>query len=376
MQTQLYKAAVSPLLDRLDSETWHERARHALHYAEHSRGLLRLLEHLASPGGRFVDRRLAVELDGIQLENPVLVGAGWDKSGIAVRGLYALGFSGVEVGSVLEAAQPGNPGPRQWMVAPGVALNRLGFNSPGVEAVARNLERYRGTGIPIGISLGKNRSVPPSAAPEAHAAVASRLYDYAAYFAINVSSPNTPGLRALQDKRPLGEIVAAVNEAMDARDDRKPVFVKVAPELSDHAILDVIEVVADHGLSGIIATNSTDDPELKARYGERWRHEPGGLSGDDRRYRALSTAKVARIYAETRGRIQIIGVGGVKDAPTALEKLQAGATAVQVVTAIRGEGIAVASRINRGLAAWLDREGVGCLSEVVGAQHRSALAVT
>ncbi len=141
-----------------------------------------------------------------------------------------------------------------------------------------------------------------------------RLYDFAAYFAINVSSPNTPGLRALQDKKPLTDIVQAVNETMDSMGGRKPLFVKIAPELSPGAIDDVIEVVLDNGLTGIIATNTTVNPDIKAKYGERWRNEAGGLSGNDPDYQRMATEKVAHIYRQTKGKIDIIGVGGVKDA--------------------------------------------------------------
>ena len=362
----MYKEFIDPLLMKLDSEAWHTRAREALHLAEATPVTLKLLELFADRHRRFVDERLRVVLGGIELENPVLVGAGWDKAGRAVKALYTLGFAGVEVGTVVAQPQEGNPRPRQFMLAPGVTLNRLGFNSPGMEAVAHHLARYRGSGIPIGISLGKNKDVPAEDAPQAHAAVAERLYDFAAYFAINVSSPNTPGLRDLQDKRPLTDIVQAVNQTVESLGGRKPLFVKIAPELSPAAIDDVIEVVLDNGLTGLIATNTTISPDIKAKYGERWRNEEGGVSGNDADYRSLATAQVAHIYRQTRGSIDIIGVGGVKDAQTALEKIRAGARAVQVVTAIRGEGTAVAGRINRGIVEYMEKEGVSCVRELVG----------
>lgn len=362
----MYKEIMRPLLGKLDSETWHVRARDALHFAEATPLTLKLLEQSAYQRKRFCDERLRVTVGGVTFDNPVVVGAGWDKAGRAVQALYTLGFAGVEVGSVLAQPQDGNPKPRQFMLSPGVALNRLGFNSPGMYVVAANLARYAKSGIPIGISLGKNKQVQAIDAPEAHAVVAERLYDYAAYFAINVSSPNTPGLRALQEKGPLTDIVQAVNEVMESRGGRKPLFVKIAPELSLEAVDDVIEVVLAHGLTGIIATNTTTSPEIKATYGERWRNEAGGVSGDDPTFRAMATAKVAHIYRATKGSISIIGVGGVKDAPTALEKIRAGATLVQVVTAIRGEGTSVAGRINRGLVAYMEKEGVHTMSELVG----------
>jgi dihydroorotate dehydrogenase len=362
----MYKELIDPMLSKLDSEVWHTRARNALHFAETTPATLKLLEKFAYKGRRFVDERLHVTLGGVEFENPLLVGAGWDKSGKAVKGLYTLGFAGIEVGSVTAHPQPGNPKPRQFMLAPGVALNRLGFNSPGMDAVARNLERYQKSAIPLGISLGKNKDVPASEVPEAHAAVTRRLYQHAAYFAVNVSSPNTPGLRSLQDKAPLTDIVQAVNAVMDELGERKPLFVKIAPELTERAIDDVIEVVVENGLTGIIATNTTIDPDLKAMYGERWLNEEGGLSGDNAIYRRTATQKIAHIYRETAGRVEIIGVGGIKDVATALEKIKAGARAVQVVTAIRGEGTTLAGRITRGIAAYLDRTGAKSVEELIG----------
>lgn len=362
----MYKEIIIPLLAKLDSENWHARAREALHLAEATPLTLKLLELFADHHRRFTDERLRVMLGGVTFDNPVIVGAGWDKAGRAVRALYTLGFAGVEVGSVLAYAQEGNPKPRQFMLGPGVALNRLGFNSPGMDVVARNLEKYKGSGIPIGISLGKNRAIEAKDAPEAHAAVARKLYDVAAYCAINVSSPNTPGLRELQDKGPLTDIAQAVNEAMDERGARKALFVKIDPDMTDRAVDEVIQVVLDNGLTGIIATNSTINADIKAKYGERWRNEAGGISGDDADYRRMATEKVARIYRETKGSIDIIGVGGIKDAQTALEKIKAGAKAVQVVTSIRGEGTGLPGRINRGIVDYMEKAGVKTIGELVG----------
>ena len=362
----MYKEIMSPLLDRLDSETMQRFTKDALHITELSPVTLKVLELLADRHKRFKDERLRVQLGGVEFENPVVVAAGWDKNGLAVKGLYALGFAGVEVGSVLTYPQPGNPKPRQFVIGPGVALNRRGFDSDGMGKVNSNLRRYTNSGIPIGINIGKNKEIPDSAAPWMYAVVTRQLYRHAAYFVVNVSSPNTPGLRRLQEKEPLTDIVQAVNQVMDEMGSRKPLFVKIAPELTREATNDVIQVVLDNGLTGIIATNTTTDPDIKAKYGERWKNEAGGLSGDDFGYRRMATEKVAHIYRETKGAIEIIGVGGIKDAETALEKIQAGAKAVQVLTAIRGEGPTVAGRINRGIIDFMEKEGIKNLSEIVG----------
>lgn len=364
----MYKELVSPLLSRMDSETWHVRAREALHLAESSLITLKILEQFAYRRERFQDDRLTIVVGGVTFENPVMVGAGWDKHGKTVRANYQLGFAGVEVGTVTAWDQDGNPKPRQFMIGPGVSLNRLGFNGPGMNAVDHNLQRYDNSGIVVGISLGKNKEVPDKDVPSVHAAVVRRLYRHASYFVINVSSPNTPGLRALQEKGPLTDIVQAVNQAMDECGGRKPLFVKIAPDLTLEATDDVIDVVLANGLTGIIAANTTSPaPDLKAKYGERWRNEAGGLAGDDPDFRRMSTQLIDHIYRNAGDRLEIMGVGGVKDTQTALEKIAAGAKVVQVVTGIRGEGTTLPGRINRGLIEFMDKQGVDNISELVGA---------
>lgn len=362
----LHKHIISPFLDERDSEAWHGKAVEALHFMENGFFRRRMLMLLG--GGRVMrlkDKRLNMQVGHMKLDNPVMVGAGWDKKGRAVRGLHALGFSGVEVGSVLKRKQDGNPKPRQFMVSPGVSLNRLGFNSPGMDEVAKNLERYRHSGIPIGISLGKNKEVPDEDAPEAHADVAARMAGFASYMAINVSSPNTAGLRRLQESGPLTDIVQAVQEKMRRLGYRPDLYVKIAPDLTLEAVDDVIGVAVDNGLTGIIASNTTNRSDLKAKY-ERDPNELGGISGDDAEFRAMSTRQIAHIYEQTDGALEIIGVGGVKDAETALEKIRAGASAVQVVTAIRGEGANVANNINKAILKILDRDKVDTLAELRG----------
>ena len=362
----MYKEIIRPILNKFDSETFHELARESIHVAELSPLTLKLLELFADKHSRFEDKCLKTTLGGLELENPLIVGAGWDKAGRAVLGLWHLGFASVEVGSVLEYEQPGNPKPRLFMVSSGVAINWLAFNSPGMDIVAKNLDKYVGTGIPIGISLGLNKDVEHADAPKAYGTVAKRMYDYAGYFAINVSSPNTPGLRKLQDKEYTVEIIKAVNQAMDECGQRKPLFVKIAPDLTFDAIDELLRVAIDHSVTGIIASNSTINPDLKGKYGVRWRNSPGGLSGDDEGYRKMTTEIVSHIYRRAGDKLDIIGVGGVKNAETALEKIKAGAKALQLVTAIRGEGTAVAGKINRGIAAYLEQEGISSLEEIVG----------
>ncbi|MCZ6527849.1 MAG: quinone-dependent dihydroorotate dehydrogenase [Candidatus Dadabacteria bacterium] len=362
----MYKEIIRPILNKFDSETFHDLARESLHLAELTPITLKLLELLADKHSRFEDKCLKTTLGGLELENPLIVGAGWDKAGRAVLGLWHIGFASVEVGSVLEYGQPGNPKPRLFMVTSGVAINWLAFNSPGMDVVAKNLDKYKSTGIPIGISLGLNKDVDHRDAPKAYGTVAKRMYDYAGYFAINVSSPNTPGLRKLQEKERTVDIIKAVNQAMDECGARKPLFVKIAPDLSYEAVDEILEVALNHSVTGIIASNTTVNPDLKGKYGTRWKNSPGGLSGDDEDYRKMTTDMISHIYRQAGDKLDIIGVGGIKDSETALEKIKAGAKALQLVTAIRGEGTAVAGKINRGISAYIEREGVGSIEELVG----------
>jgi dihydroorotate dehydrogenase len=365
----MYKEIVRPILNKFDSETFHDLARESLHFAEISPITLKLLELFTDKHKRFTDPRLRTHIGGLAFENPLIVGAGWDKAGRAVAGLWHLGFAGVEVGSVLEYRQPGNPKPRLFMVSNGAAINWLAFNSPGVDVVKRNLRKYIGHPARIGISIGMNREVPHDDSPRAHAVIAEMLSEHADYFAINISSPNTPGLRKLQEKERTIDIVIAVKEAMERSGFTRPVFIKIAPDLTYEALDDILGVALDHSLAGIIAANTTVNMELKAKYGERWRHSQGGLSGDDADYRKMTTDMIAHIYKQAGEELDIIGVGGVKDAESALEKIMAGAKALQLVTAIRGEGSAVAGKINRGIVEFMEKEKVSNLEELVGVSH-------
>ena len=365
----LYKAVISPILDRLDSETWHVRARDALHIAEMSPITLKITELIAFGGKRLIDKRLESTIAGIHFENPLLVGAGWDKAGKSVQGLHALGFAGVEIPALLKP-QPGNPKPRQFVIGSGVVLQSLGFNTPGAYAIKKNLSRYKKSGIPIGIGLAKNKEVPDEDAPKAYADVAKILYEDATYFVINVSSPNTPGLKRLQGKKPLTLIIQAVIKALEEKGGRKPLFVKIAPELTHSEMDDIIDVVLQYKLTGIIAVNTWANPELKAKYGEKWRNQPGGVSGDDNEYRKLATDQVRYIYKKTKGKIIIVGVGAITDTKSALERIKAGASLLQIVAGIRGEGPSIAATINRGLLDYMQKHNVKHIQDLVGMEHK------
>lgn len=321
-----------------------------------------MLFEFITGGERIQDVRLNTTVAEINFENPVMVGAGWDKKGWAVDGLYELGFAGTEVGSVLVHSQDGNLRPRMWY-SDGVGFNRLGFNSRGMEKVAWNLENQNRLGI-IGISLGKNKLTPDEHAPWAHAAVADRLYEYADYFAINVASPNTPGLRNLLNPKPLTDIVQAVQSVLASKGN-KPLFIKTTVDLAIEDLDSVLQVCIDQSVDGIIDTNTTIEAEIKEKYG--WGGQMGGVSGDDVQYRAKATERMKHITRQTRSTgLQRIGVGAINDAESAIERIEAGAQVIQVVTGIRQTWGRVAQNINRGLLERVERDGLNNISEIVG----------
>ncbi len=333
----------------------------------HSLAEYKLGQHimeLVSGGERIEDPRLRTKVAGLQFENPLMVGAGWDKKGRVVDGLYALGFAGTEVGSVLVHPQAGNPKPRLWIDknSKSVGLNRLGFNSPGIEVVATNLAEQHRPGI-TGISLGKNKLTPDEHAPWAHAAVAERLHDFADYFVINVASPNTPGLRNLLNRDPLTNIIKSVQDVL-AKKGKKPLFVKTTVDLALEDLDTVLAVCVEENVDGVIDTNITIEDSIKAKYG--WQGEMGGVSGNDDEYRKKATERMRYITRQTAGTsLQRIGVGAIHDADSALERIRAGAQVVQVVTGIRQHKGRIARSINLGLLERMNQDGVNQVSDYV-----------
>jgi dihydroorotate dehydrogenase len=287
------------------------------------------------------DARLQTEAFGVQFKNPVGLAAGYDKNGVAVHGLSALGFGHVEVGTVTLKPQPGNPRPRVFRIPESnVVINRMGFPSDGVDALKLAKANTR-----IGVNIGKNKETPLERAAEDYCALLRRVHAQADYVAINVSSPNTPGLRQLQSREAIHELLQAVVATRNSLTHRVPLLVKIAPDLSNAEIDDVIAAIFDVGLDGIIATNTT-----LSREGVSNRvNETGGLSGAPLRARAT---QVIRYIAErTQGKLPIIGVGGIASAQDAIEKLDAGARLVQVYTGLVYRGPGLVREINRALLA-------------------------
>ena len=307
--------------------------------------------------GPVTSPRLAVELAGIKLVNPVGLAAGFDKNATALRPLMQAGFGFLEVGAATPRPQPGNAKPRLFrLVRDRAAINRFGFNNEGIEAIADRLAD-RPNGIPVGLNIGANKDSADRAADFAEVMRISRtLVDFAT---VNVSSPNTEKLRDLQGAAALRGLL----EGVLAERGSVPVFLKIAPDLSDAEIAEIASVAQNVGVDGIIATNTTlsRDGLVSRRKGEA-----GGLSG--RPLFAPSTRVLARLHHETGGALPLIGVGGVASAADAYAKIKAGASAVQLYTAMVFSGLSLAHRIARGLDEMLAHDGHETVADAVGTQ--------
>jgi dihydroorotate dehydrogenase len=318
------------------------------------------------------DPRLAVERFGIRFPNPVGLAAGFDKAGAWFNALGALGFGAIEIGTVTALAQPGNPQPRLFRLpADRALLNRMGFNNPGADAVAARLRRTRIEPV-LGINLGKSKAAPLEDAAADYLRSLELLEPFAAYLVVNVSSPNTPGLRQLQDAGPLRELLRALRtragELAAARGEAaRPILLKIAPDLTDPQVEEAAGIAVEEGMAGLIATNTTVSRE-GLRTAEVDGLGAGGISGAPVHRRAVEV--VARAWTATGGRLPIVGVGGVFGADEAWAMIRAGASLVQVWTGFIYRGPAIARDINRGLVARMEREGVRALDEAVGTARR------
>lgn len=346
----LYERGLRRLLFASDPERAHERAVEALALLGKFGPVCRLMERWSQ-----LDPALfrPVELLGLAFPNAVGLAAGFDKNARAWPAAAALGFGHVEIGTVTALQQPGNPKPRMFRYpAQEAVINRMGFNNDGADAVAARLARQAPPGkrrIPLGINIGKSKAAPLDKAVTDYLTSFAKLADLADYLVLNVSSPNTPDLRRLQDEDRLRELLGVVTTANRERfsqlgKPKKPVFLKIAPDLSFAQIDAVLTTIAHFGLDGIIATNTT-----LARPGPFANvNEPGGLSGPP--VRARSTEVVSYISRKTGGKLPIIGVGGIHDAASAGEKMDAGASLVQVYTGMIFRGPFFARDLARALA--------------------------
>jgi len=360
-----YKSLVRPLLFRKDPEDSHEM-------------ILRMLARLEFLYGTFEnwykveDERLVVQIGPLTFANPVGLAGGFDKNVTAPKMIASFGFGFMEVGAITAQAQPGNPKPRLYRLLEDDALiNRLGFNNEGAVALASRLDRLRARGgrpkIPLGMNIGRTKIVESKDAVADFLSCFETLFPHGDFFTLNVSSPNTPNLRDLQEKSLLRELLSAVqekNRQLSARSNvgSKPLFVKIAPDMEFSQVDEIIEVVQQVKLTGIVATNATAFMRegLKSPNGP----EPGGLSG--RPITAMVTKFISHIYEITQGRLPIIGVGGIFNAQDAYDKIKAGANAVQIYTGWIFEGPGAVKRINKGLLRLLERDGLKHISQAVG----------
>jgi dihydroorotate dehydrogenase len=362
----LHKKIIRPLLFRQDSEVAHNRAVNTLAQISRDEFLLGCMRKI------FGAPELPTEVFGLKFPNPVGLAAGMDKHAAAVPGWAAMGFGHVELGGVTWHAQPGNPPPRMFRAIPDEAvINRMGFNNSGAEAVAKKLIEWKESGLwpahPVGINLGKSKITPLDKAAEDYQNSFRVLRELADFFVVNVSSPNTPNLRQLQDKAALDEIFAAL-QSQNATG--KPILVKVAPDLTLEALDEILELVGPRRIAGIVATNTTiarpqtSNPALQKIYAET-----GGLSGKP--LRARSTEIIRHLYRQTNGKLPIIGVGGIFNADDAWEKITAGASLVQCYPGLVYEGPGLAKQIVSGLQTKLAAAGIKSLSAAVGSKNRS-----
>jgi dihydroorotate dehydrogenase len=363
----LYRSLLRPLLFKLPPETAHEFALHALSLGLGTAALRRIA------GGRAADASFGeLRRFGLSFKNPVGVAAGFDKNGRVAPQLAALGFGFVEVGTVTNLPQPGNPRPRLFRLPLDRALvNRQGFNNEGAASLAHRLAHARPDCV-LGVNIGKSRAVPVAEATADYLASFETVRPHADYVTVNVSSPNTPGLRELQRADLLGELLGALqrrNRELAGAEGGRPVplLVKLAPDLESGELEMIVDAARGAEVAGIIATNTTTaraglrtDATRVAACGD------GGLSGAPLRER--STRLVAALRRLTRGSLEIVGVGGIFNADDAWEKICAGAGLVQLYTGFVYEGLGVARRINEGLAALLERHGFRTLDEAVGSR--------
>lgn len=333
-------------LRQLDPETAHRLAIRALQVTP-----------LPAPGAD--DPILKTRIAGLELSNPVGLAAGLDKNGEALEGLSRLGFGAVECGSVTPRAQAGNPRPRLFRLSEDRAIiNRMGFNNEGLEPFAVRLAR-RPTRTAIGANLGANKDTEDKAAD--YVSGLKRLAGLADYFTVNISSPNTPGLRALQGREALDDLLGRIHEARRA--DGAPVFLKIAPDLIGEEIGMIVEASLAHGVDALIVSNTTLERPASLR--SRFAGEAGGLSGAPLKPIALRALHAAA--EASAGRLPLIAVGGISSGADAYERIRAGASAVQVYSALIYEGPGLVGRIKRDLAARLRADGFSTVAEAAAA---------
>lgn len=296
------------------------------------------------------DPRLATKVAGITFPNPVGLAAGFDKNALAINELADCGFGFVEIGTVTPIGQDGNPKPRLFrLIEDQAIINRMGFNNDGADVIVERLKQLNPTCI-VGGNIGKNKITPNEEATSDYLKCYHALLPYVDYFVVNVSSPNTPNLRALQDKEPLMALLNSLMQVKQELQSEKPIFLKIAPDLTDEQLDDIVAIVRETKIAGVIATNTTiERGGLKTSLDRIEEIGAGGVSGKPLTKRA--TAVISYLYQKSHGEFPIIGVGGIYSAEDAIEKLKAGASLVQVYSGFIYEGPALVKRINKAILA-------------------------
>ncbi|MCB0655522.1 MAG: quinone-dependent dihydroorotate dehydrogenase [Saprospiraceae bacterium] len=335
----MYQQLIKPFFFRFPAERAHHMAMDLLRASLYLPGVRKWWEIQ-----RKKNAEKPVEIMGLHFPNPVGLAAGFDKDAKYLDLLYYLGFGYVEVGTVTPRPQPGNDRPRLFRLPKDQALiNRMGFNNEGVDAMVERLKKYRGPLI-IGGNIGKNKFTSNAEAVNDYLECFEKLFPYVDYFVVNVSSPNTPGLRALQDREPLHHLLSRLQEVNKLKPQPKPILLKIAPDMEDAQLSDVVAIVEETGLAGIIATNTT----IKRDHLITPREEvagigAGGLSGQPVRGRAQEVAR--KIVAQSQKKLVVIGVGGIQTGADAVERMAAGCPLIQIYTGFIYEGPLAAYRI-------------------------------
>jgi len=331
---------------QLSAETAHSFTTNLLHFALYlpfSNWFFRKLFCVENP-------KLKRNVFGLTFKNPIGLAAGFDKNAEHYQQMGLCGFGFIEIGTVTPLAQPGNDQPRLFrLIEDEAIINRMGFNNKGVEEVIKNLkDRNKSDGLIVGGNIGKNKITPNENAIEDYILALNALHPFVDYFVVNVSSPNTPNLRELQEKEPLKELLNAVKKANSLFQIQRPILLKIAPDLSDSQLDDIIEIMQETNLDGLVATNTTiDRGGLKTKKESVDNIGAGGLSGKPLAQR--STEVIRYLHKHSKGSFPIIGVGGIHSVEDALEKLEAGAQLLQIYTGFIYEGPALIAKINRAI---------------------------
>lgn len=341
----MYKTVIRPLLFLLSPEKAHHLATSMLVVFCRIPGVKWLLRQFLN----YQDPNLKRELFGLTFPNPVGLAAGFDKEAQFIDEFAALGFGFIEIGTITPKGQPGNPKPRLFRLPQDHALiNRMGFNNLGVDMAVRQLKKRR-TGVIVGGNIGKNKLTPNEEAYRDYEICFDALFNYVDYFVVNVSSPNTPNLRALQEKEPLKQLLRTLVNKNRTKITPKPILLKIAPDLSDPQLDDIIEIVEELHLDGVVATNTTISREsLTTNTDTLDQIGSGGLSGKPLKDRSTEVIQYLRKHSKTN--FPIIGVGGISSPDDALEKINAGASLVQLYTGFIYEGPGLVKEINKTLA--------------------------